>query len=117
MASELIRAGNYYKHVAQYLGIAESTFYRWLQEGEKAKHGLKREFFEAIKKAEAEAIARNVALIQKSAQEGNWQAAAWWLERRYPEEWGRKDKMDIHTEGGLVIRIVEAGEDGDSNTD
>lgn len=116
-AAKLVSAGNYLSHVAQYLGVHPDTFYRWLREGERAKSGLVRQFYEAVKRAEAEAIARNIALIQKAAQEGNWQAAAWWLERKYPEEWGRKDKMDIHTEGGLVIRIVEVGEDEDSNTD
>ncbi len=115
LASELIRAGNYYKHVAQYLGISKETFFRWLREGEKAKSGLKRQFYDAVKKAEAEAIARNIALIQKAAQEGNWQAAAWWLERKYPEEWGRKDRMDIQAEGGLVIRIIEVGNDDNSS--
>lgn len=117
LTAELIRVGNYYKHVAQYLNISEETFYRWLREGEKAKNGLKRQFYEAVKRAEAEAIARNLALIQKAAQEGNWQAAAWWLERKYPEEWGRKDHMDIQAEGGLVIRIVEVDSDGSDTAD
>lgn len=108
-ASKLISAGNYQKHVAQYLNLSEETWYRWLREGERGKSGLKRQFYESIKKAEAEAIARNVALIQKAAQEGNWQAAAWWLERKFPEEWGR-NRLDIHTEGDTIIRIVEVGE-------
>jgi len=118
-ASKLVAAGNYLKHVAQYLGIPERTFYRWLAEGEKAKKGLAWQFYQAIKKAEAEAVARNIALIQKAATEGNWQAAAWWLERKYPEEWGRKDRMNMQASGGLTIRIVEVGEaenaDGDPN--
>ena len=108
-AAKLIAAGNYQKHVAQYLNLSEETWYRWLREGEKSQSGLKRQFYEMIKKAEAEAIARNVALIQKAAQEGNWQAAAWWLERKFPEEWGR-NRLDIHTEGDTIIRIVEVGE-------
>ncbi len=35
-----------------------------------------------------------MALIGKAAGEGNWQAAAWRLERRFPERWGRKDRVD-----------------------
>ena len=104
-AVKLIEAGNYQKHVAQALGITETTWYRWMQEGEKAKSGLKRKFYESIKKAEARAVLRNVAKILQASQEGNWQAAAWWLERRYPDEWGRKDKLDMNTQGEIKILV------------
>ncbi len=106
-AYKLVAAGNYIKDVYPILGIDESTWYRWLSEGEKAKSGLKREFYETIKKAEKDAIARNVALIQRAAQEGNWQAAAWWLERKYFEDWGRKDKVDLSADKDGFKVIVE----------
>jgi len=113
-AAKLIAAGNYHKTVAQYLGIHEATWWRWLQKGEtaKSKRSIYRKLYEAVKKAEAEAQIRNVAIIQKAAQE-TWQAAAWWLERRYPELWGRKDTVRLGTEDedGLKLRIevVDAG--------
>lgn len=106
-AAELIKAGNFQKHVAQALGIPEGTWYRWLSEGEKEKKGLKREFYESIKKAEAEAIARNVEIIQKAAKIGNWQAAAWWLERKFPDEWGKKDKLGLEGNGAIEIKVVK----------
>lgn len=106
-ASKMVAAGNYIKDVYPILGIDESTWYRWLKEGERAKSGIKREFYEAIKKAEKEAIARNVALIQRAAQEGNWQAAAWWLERKYFEDWGRKDKVDLSADKDGFKVVVE----------
>ena len=104
-AAELVREGNYQKHVAQALGIDKSTWFKWLQEGERGETRLKREFFDAIKKAEAEAIIRNNARIQSAAR--GWQASAWWLERRYPEEWGRKDRMNIDTGDGIKIQIMK----------
>jgi len=106
-AAVLIEMGNYQKHVAQALGVSEETWYRWLREGERAKNGLKRQFYESIKKAEGRAIARHVSLIHQAAQNGNWQAAAWLLERRYPQEWGRKDKFDFSSDGNLRIEIVK----------
>jgi len=113
-AAKLIRAGNYQKVVAQYLGVDESTWYRWLQKGEKAKNkrSIYYKFYKAIKKAEAEAHARNVAVIQQAAQV-QWQAAAWWLERKYPDLWGRKDKLGIgiEDEEGLKIEIVQVRAD------
>ena len=45
-------------------------------------------FDSAIKEAEAEAIAGRIQCIQK-AEDHSWQAAAWWLERRYPQDFGR----------------------------
>lgn len=115
-AYELVASGNYIKDVYPILGIGEVTWYRWLREGEIAKSGLKRQFWQAIKKAEKEAIIKNVAVIQKAAEEGNWQAAAWWLERRYYEDWGRKEKVDLAADKDgfkLVIEYVEAGEKKD----
>jgi hypothetical protein len=32
---------------------------------------------------------RFVAQIARAAQDGTWQAAAWWLERRRPLDYGR----------------------------
>lgn len=105
-AAKYIRAGNYACVVANYLGIGESTWYRWLSEGEQAKSGLKREFWEAIKKAEAVPEIRNVNIIQQAAEE-NWQAAMTYLQRRFPERWGRRD-FQVNGE------IQHTGKDGDS---
>jgi hypothetical protein len=33
--------------------------------------------------------ARAVVLILRAAQT-DWRASAWWLERRWPERWGRR---------------------------
>ena len=43
-----------------------------------------------------------MALIAKAAGEGNWQAAAWWLERRFPERWGRRERVDATVRGGVA---------------
>ena len=112
-AYKLVSEGNYDKDVYPILGVSKTAWYKWLREGEKAKSGLKRDFVNAIKKAEKEAIIKNVAVIQKAAEQGNWQAAAWWLERKYYEDWGRKEKVDLAADKDgfkLVIEYVEAGE-------
>ena len=76
-----IRLGATYKLAANYAGISEDSFYDYLKANS--------EFFEAVKKAEGEAAEKWLDLIEKSAGSGNWQAAAWKLERRYPEQYGR----------------------------
>lgn len=64
-----------------------------MKRGESSQKGTYFEFFESVKKAEAQAVARNVAVIQSAAKD-SWQAAAWWLERKYPQEWGKKDRLE-----------------------
>lgn len=61
------------KDAAGAVGIAEATFYAWVDS--------KPEFSESIKKADGKATARNVLAIKKAAKK-TWTAAAWWLERR-----------------------------------
>jgi len=65
-------------------GIGETTFYKWMEWADsKRKDAHKyREFRERIKEAEGLATQRWLAIIEKAAQGGQWQAAAWKLERR-----------------------------------
>ena len=114
-AYKLVSAGNYIKDVYPILGIGSTTWFRWLREGEAAKSGIKRQFWQTIKKAEKDAVARNVALIQRAAQEGNWQAAAWWLERKYPEQWGKRDNVNLTTDKDgfrIEVEYVDGRSDG-----
>ena len=115
-----IVGGNDNKVAAAHAGIGESTFYAWLDRGRKELARLAAssrakpkasetpfvEFLEAIQKAQADAETRNVALIAKAAQDGTWTAAAWWLERKYPERWGRKDRHEVTGKDGNDITIT-----------
>lgn len=74
------------KYAAQAAGIGESTLYEYL-----ARDG---EFAERMKKAEADAVMRNVRVVQTAAIT-TWTAAAWWLERRYAKDFGRKDQLAL----------------------
>ena len=88
-----IRAGNYPATAARAAGIAESTFYRWMEEGRSAESGKYRDFHEAVKRAEAEGEARAVVLISK-AMAKDWRAAMALLERRHPERWRRRERLE-----------------------
>ncbi|RME86622.1 MAG: hypothetical protein D6785_03015 [Planctomycetota bacterium] len=90
-----IQNGCTYKEAVEKVGIGISTFFLWMEKGRKGKSGKYVEFMEAIKKAEAKAISFAVSCIFESARKGQWQAAAWWLERRFPEDWGKKEFMQV----------------------
>lgn len=86
----LLKAGNTRRTSAIAGGISEETFYVWMKS--------KPEFSESVKKAEAEAEARNVAIINQAGKT-SWQASAWWLERRRKEDFGKQERVDITTNG------------------
>jgi hypothetical protein len=89
-------AGNTYEASCRLANIALSTFTRWMKQGRESKEGtLAREFFDHVELATAEAEHRNVMAIQKAATRGNWQAAAWWLERRRPKHYARRDVVTL----------------------
>lgn len=105
---QAIEVGATYELAAGYGGISYETFRRWMDAGEKAKSGIFRAFFEAIKSAESKAAIKWLALIDKAAAD-TWQAAAWKLERRYPQDYGRTVVQNEITgrDGGAVRAEVK----------
>lgn len=86
-----IAAGNYIETACKMARISKPTYYVWRKKAEEGKSPYK-QLFEEIERATAEAEARNVVKIQQAAND-NWQAAAWYLERKHAERWGRKDQL------------------------
>ena len=109
--TEAIRAGNYYEAACGFAGIGYSTFRRWMLRGERAKSGKYRQFWEAVTRAELEAEVRMVAQWQKHMPE-DYRAIRDFLERRFPDRWGRK-RLDIEHSAPPIINIIDAW--GDSN--
>lgn len=87
---EAIRGGNYREVAAEWAGIGERTFQTWMA-GQKPAH---LEFQRAVIEAERAAEIRAVALIMKAAA-NDPKHAEWWLERKFHDRWGRKDKVDL----------------------
>jgi len=93
---QALQAGNYQDTACAFAGIAPATYYRWMADAELPDADKELvEFREEVIKARAEAEIRNVAQIQLAAQEGTWQAAAWYLERSHPNRWGRYQRVDV----------------------
>ena len=99
-----LRAGNTRKASAEYAGITEETFYQWM------KHNLS--FLSAIKKAEADAEVSAVAIIKKAMPE-TWTAAAWWLERRKPNDYGRNLALRADKEVARLLAELFPEDAGD----
>lgn len=86
----LIRSGNYLGVACRAVNLPRRTFGEWLERGKRGEEGDEPyvEFRAKVEQARAVGEARNVAAIASAAKE-SWQAAAWMLERQYPERWGR----------------------------
>jgi transposase len=100
-----LRAGNYQETSATYAGISVPTFYGWMDRGRNEPGSIYSEFLEAVEKAKADAEVRDVALIDRAAADGNWQAAAWKLERKFPNRWGRVNRTEVTGADGGALKV------------
>lgn len=100
----LIRAGNYIETAAAIAGISKETFYDWMKQGADPKSRFA-PFSDAVVKASAEAEAMDLLLIGQAARAGQWQAAAWRLERKHPKKWGRYDRHEISGPDGGPLHV------------
>lgn len=95
---KFIKGGAFNKDAATMAGIHEDTFYEWMK---------KPEFSESIKKAEAE---RKVGLINRivAASKDTWQAAAWYLERVYHDEFSKKEIREHDVRESVIAKLASA---------
>lgn len=121
-------AGLYFEDACDLCHIVRSTGWRWLQWGEEAieeaegvledvaeDKRLYAEFCNTVRARAAAALARNAALIQQRAEgdhPGDWRAAAWFLEHRRPDTWGKREQKLQHSGPGGGKIPVEHSADG-----
>lgn len=88
----LLQQGHVIEIACKAVGIGASTFYRWMQTGEKAKGGPYREFWEKVTASRSIAEVTLLDTLQKSART-DWRAAAWLLERLFGDRYADKTKF------------------------
>jgi hypothetical protein len=101
---DALKAGATHRMAADYAGIDVATLQRWLAD----PRPQFREFRDAVKGAEAKGDIMSLAVIQKAAQGGQWQAAAWLLERRHPDEYGRRQVVAVARADAPDVDAMEA---------
>jgi hypothetical protein len=100
-----LEAGMTRRAACAYGGFHHTQLYRWMRTSAPLRT--------AVEKAEGRAEATYLAQIARAATNGTWQAAAWWLERRLPSEFGQRARLDVHVELEAEVRrlALEAGVD------
>lgn len=111
---EAIENGDSILGACGYVGIDESTYYNWIKRANEAKSRTKFvKFKECVDKAKAKAL-HNFEQVITSASMEHWQAAAWMLERRHPNLYGKREKIeaDVNHKGltGLADAIAQSKE-------
>jgi hypothetical protein len=111
--------------------IDEATYYRWVERGNEGREPYAA-FCEAIKEAEVQAEKNALDTVRMGAvgsEAVNWQSASWYLERRYPARYGRRDpdkmalsemdkrlkQLEIET-AEAKLALLKAGHDPDGAT-
>ena len=105
--------------IAQAIGVCKQTFSKWINH---PRTKLQRELSEQHKKAESgykEALLQRIWNAADKPQ--NWTAAAWLLERKFPDEYGRVDRRRDEPKQAdvpqIVLGVVVGKADGDSPED
>lgn len=106
----VIKLGAYRSAACDFAGITAETLRNWIRRGENEGVGPYWEFATAVKQAEASACLKALGTI-RNAMEQEWQAAAWFLERKRPKEWAKRERHELTGKDGGPIRTqVRLGE-------
>ena len=91
-----LKKGAYREVAAEYAGIGERTFFTWMDKGRSETKDSEpyRRFRQAVEKAETQTEIMATARVLEAGKE-SWGAAMTWLERKYPQRWGRKDRLEL----------------------
>ena len=84
-----IKLGAPWGQAAAAAGISPKTLQQWRRRGRAEDDGIYRDLVSALETAEALGIVHSLEVIERAANDGDWKAAAWRLERRMPHEYGR----------------------------
>lgn len=130
-----------YKDAVAVAGIGESTFYEWKERAKKAKRSNKytelmeridaalqkrgKEYLEAVRRSILEDIViekthikilpdgTKIKEMRRETRPADVKGAFWWLERRFPEEFGRRLEHSGSLDTGprkITVELVKSGE-------
>ena len=105
---EAIKLGLSPTGAAAYVGVDKRTIDSWLDKGSELSEEDGRgyySFWVRVQKARGKSEKDLVDIVTDAAREGEWKAAAWMLERRFPKDWGKKTEVNQNTSFTLASLI------------
>lgn len=97
--STRLRSGAPLDVACRAVGVDEAQLDAELRKTTKRASALR----ERLEQARASAEFANVALISRAARDGNWLAAAWLLERLYPDRYARPSQRADEKQQSIVV--------------
>lgn len=130
---EAIAKGMTYEHAAWYAGVSRQTVYSWRvraqEERERIEKGAKPRkaeapfvaFLDEVECALGQALFDWLDTLDMAARDGDydgtWQAHAWKLERRHPQDYGRHTRTELTGAGGGPVEVAYVVEYPDAPDD
>ncbi len=102
-----IALGLSYSLAAEAAGITYQTLNSWLNRGKTDKSGKYYQFAQYVKKRNADVAKALPGCLNAAADAGNGQVCMWILERRFPEEFGRRVYRKINSVSETINENVE----------
>lgn len=101
--------------------LSTTEVYGWMQRGRLEEERLQNNprakakkseeacvgIWKELRAAKAESIAAMELAIVRAANEGEWKASAWWLERNYPELYGKSAQERKPLTQGTIQKELE----------
>lgn len=117
---ECTLAGLTASQVAKACGVPPTQYARWLNQGEIDDRDYDperpytdtplRQFYLRIQEAEGACAREAIEEVRNAGRNGTWQASTWFLERRFPAEYGRQRLEISGPDGGPIeqsMRVTE----------
>jgi len=103
---EALERGNTLTHAAALAGVSREAVYDWLKRGAEAKdpESAYRRFAEDVARANALVADYAVGKI-KDAMPDDWRASMTFLERRFPEEYAKRERHEVSGPKGEPIKV------------
>lgn len=114
-----LRKGNYIGPACRAVGLNPATYYAWMRHGQKEHMRLQDpdavpnpdklqylSFYYEMEQAKAEAETLLVEVWQSQAKE-TWRAARDMLSRRYPERWGKSERIKVNLPDDDIDSAIE----------
>ena len=95
----LVEEGHWLRTAAAACNIDESTVYSWIRRG-KAGENPYAEFYDQLEQANAKVEQEALGKV-RAAGKKQWKAAAWILERRFPERYGQTVRIEAKVRSEL----------------
>lgn len=102
-----IKIGCWLEVASSCAGVARKTVYNWLRRGKRGESEDLAKFFREYKRARHLSGRLHVQWVFAAASNGNTEASKWFLERRYPKQFGKREKIEHLGPGGGPMQTAD----------